>query len=159
MHPGALSGNFNVRRNAAVISYGRENVTKEGVKMTRDEAKKFLTNLSWSVGTTAMEYWGDETGRKIREAVKAFEPEPKLCRAWTDDDGKEHFELINEWRWIPVTERLPEEDGRYLCAYKNDAYGDGICIDFGLYEDGEWYVSGAIAWMPLPKPYEEGAEE
>ncbi|MCR5466788.1 MAG: hypothetical protein K6F11_08155 [Lachnospiraceae bacterium] len=46
--------------------------------MTRDEAKKFLTNLSWSVGTTAMEYWGDETGRKIREAVKAFEQESVL---------------------------------------------------------------------------------
>ena len=66
---------------------------------------------------------------------------------------------LKETSWIPVTERLPEEDGRYLCTYKNDAYGDGICIDFGLYEDGEWYVSGAIAWMPLPEPYKEGAEE
>lgn len=25
-----------------------------------------------------MEYWGDETGRKIRESVKAFEPEPTI---------------------------------------------------------------------------------
>lgn len=66
---------------------------------------------------------------------------------------------LKEAMWIPVTERLPEEDGRYLCTYKNDAYGDGICIDFGLYEDGEWYVSGAIAWMPLPKPYEGSGTE
>jgi hypothetical protein len=58
-------------------------------------------------------------------------------------------------RWIPVTERLPDKNGRYLCTYKNE---DGICVDFGLYEDGEWYVSGATAWMPLPESYEEGAK-
>lgn len=126
--------------------------------MTKDEAKKFLTNISWSVGTTAMEYWGDETGRKIREAVKAFEPEPKPCRIWTDDDGKEHFELINEWRWIPITERLPEERGEYLITTT-----DGLVNKCFFIGKGERYFFGmheyVTAWMPLPEPYKEGAEE
>ena len=51
-----------------------------------------------------------------------------------------------EPHWIPCSERLPE-DGRYLCDY-------GDCIDFGRVINGEWYVNGVIAWMPLPKPYE-----
>jgi hypothetical protein len=53
--------------------------------------------------------------------------------------------------WIPCNERLPE-DGRYLCDY-------GDCIDFGRITNGEWYVSGVVAWMPLPKPHKEGADE
>ena len=79
---------------------------------------------------------------------------------WLQDHDRQIYEQGKRdgIKWIPVTERLPEE-GRYLCTYKNDPYGDGICIDFGMYEDGEWYASGVIAWMPLPKPYEEGAEE
>lgn len=53
-------------------------------------------------------------------------------------------------RWIPVSERLPE-DGRYLCDY-------GDCIDFGQIHNGKWYVDGVIAWMPLPQPYKEESE-
>ena len=49
--------------------------------------------------------------------------------------------------WIPCSERLPK-DGRYLCDY-------GDCIDFGRMTNGEWYVDGVIAWMPLPEPYRE----
>ena len=50
-------------------------------------------------------------------------------------------------KWIPCSERLPK-DGRYLCDY-------GDCIDFGRMTNGEWYVDGVIAWMPLPEPYRE----
>jgi len=56
--------------------------------------------------------------------------------------------------WIPVSERLPETDGRYLCTYEDDI--EENCVDFGSYENGEWYVDKVIAWLPLPKPYKEG---
>lgn len=58
-----------------------------------------------------------------------------------------------EPRWIPVTERLPE-DGRYLCTYQN---GEGICVDFGLFANGEWFVE-PVAYMPLPEPW-KGEDE
>ena len=46
------------------------------------------------------------------------------------------------------SERLPEEDGRYLCTYSDF----GVCVDFGLYTDGQWIIE-PVAWMPLPVAY------
>lgn len=72
--------------------------------------------------------------------------------------------------WIPVSERLPEEDGRYLVTFKSGikirmvGYGSckrtvlGYPIGHGWYslEEAQYYAEDSIiAWMPLPEPYEE----
>lgn len=61
-------------------------------------------------------------------------------------------------RWIPVSERLPEESGSYLTTTRNNAVrvnhfyaGHGHQV-FG-------YRNNVIAWMPLPAPYKEGESE
>lgn len=59
-----------------------------------------------------------------------------------------------EQRWIPVTERLPENRRYVLVTYK---YVYGL-IDHGITWYGEaekkWNTSrDVIAWMPLPEPY------
>lgn len=79
-------------------------------------------------------------------------------------------------QWIPVEERLPEEDGEYLCQidvhgravmevigfsnnlYKVDEYDFFDCKGKkGFYgydsEMGYYETSGVIAWMPLPEDY------
>ena len=64
--------------------------------------------------------------------------------------------------WIPVSERLPENNGCMLVTI-DDA------IEFGKYEDGEWSIwvcehwdewdaKGVTAWMPLPEPYRKDGE-
>lgn len=80
----------------------------------------------------------------------------------------EHDEKENGW--IPVSKRLPEEDGRYLVTFKNGIkvcmVGYGSCkrtvlaypIGHGWYslEEAQYYAEDSIiAWMPLPEPYKE----
>ena len=60
--------------------------------------------------------------------------------------------------WISVTERLPEETGRYLTANKR---GDDKIDVFDLWFDGGfWYIDDeddmfdyeVTHWMPMPHP-------
>ena len=63
-------------------------------------------------------------------------------------------EMPAEPRWIPVTERLPEESGEYLVAI-----GSLICFSWFFKDDCVWSFNEVIAWMPLPSHYKGGAEE
>ena len=70
-----------------------------------------------------------------------------------------------EQRWIPVTERLPEETGLYLISIKTK----GVEALEEIYPNGLVYVSAydavimhwgyggenVQAWQPLPEPYQE----
>jgi hypothetical protein len=67
-------------------------------------------------------------------------------------------------RWIPCTERLPEEGGDYLVttkwkgSYSGDTY---IETNMAVYREKleEWDCKGVIAWMPLPEPYKAESED
>jgi hypothetical protein len=64
--------------------------------------------------------------------------------------------------WIPVSERLPENEGRYLCSMyyaippyhllhpENDTYIREVSIQ---YFDGKSFIASVIAWMPMPDAY------
>lgn len=58
-------------------------------------------------------------------------------------------------KWIPVSERFPEEDGGYLVTI-NDGY-----VHTALWLGNAEYWNRVTAWMPLPKPYkpQESEEE
>ena len=61
-------------------------------------------------------------------------------------------------RWIPVTERLPEENGTYMACYEDAT----VLLDWF---NGKWIfyrtnpaveeTGTIIAWRPLPEPYTE----
>lgn len=50
--------------------------------------------------------------------------------------------------WIPVSKRLPEEEGLYLVYTEEQPF---VCS----FEDGEFFIDEVLAWMPLPEPYRE----
>lgn len=67
------------------------------------------------------------------------------------------LDLLEQTEWIPVSERLPEENTAVLiwCPERKNIY----CA---YLEEKQWWIFGAyfqkvplevIAWMPLPKPY------
>ena len=66
-------------------------------------------------------------------------------------------------RWIPCSERLPEDDTLMLVNYI-DSRPEAMDIWIGWHEmENVWYINGeahskeygneVIAWMPLPEPY------
>lgn len=90
--------------------------------------------------------------------------------------GKEvEFVKRKKGRWIPCSERLPEESGRYLVTRGLNACGslwNRIYIAnysdlMGIKSEKIWWqgnvgksdferIDDVIAWMPLPEPYREG---
>lgn len=79
-----------------------------------------------------------------------------------------------ERRWIPCSERLPEIEhkvsddlykGHYLTFNKSGAVQVlSWCDGFNCYRDfngkpcKDHEIKGILAWMPLPKPFEESEE-
>lgn len=89
----------------------------------------------------------------IREAVEGY----------AEDNGLiDHMHYVDQQKWIPCSERLPDKDGRYLAQHD---YGEISILD---YADGwncyrhpstnkvirSFELHTIVSWMPLPKPYE-----
>ena len=61
-------------------------------------------------------------------------------------------------RWIPMKERRPEKDGRYLCTFQ------GKAVHICMYLNGCFRLYGynkdnlITAWTPLPEPWKGDAK-
>lgn len=58
--------------------------------------------------------------------------------------------------WIPVSERLPEDDTTVLVSCKTRSGTTFVRAGYCIY--GSWHLNceGVTAWRPLPEPYKEG---
>ena len=91
-------------------------------------------------------------------------PRAKHWDGHTEADAETRLmSLKPEPHWIPVTERLPEEEGEYLVTSVYQYYRDGrktykVTVDRWSRNGAgkEWVATSNdahIAWMPLPEPY------
>lgn len=56
-------------------------------------------------------------------------------------------------RWIPISERLPEEEGLYIVSVKND-HDRRYSKTCWFHGNGNWFSRQDVeAWMPLPESY------
>ena len=113
---------------------------------------------------------------EIVKALRATESRSKrelldaaadLIEKLTDRCAEEIAVAQERTRWIPVTERLPEEGVPVLINYigiDGKVYADGVAVwtDYGCFwwEGSLAYCEEEVAvpithWMPLPEPPEE----
>ena len=97
--------------------------------------------------------------------IETLEKRLESERTWTDcweslaNECKDRLRKLSEKmpKWIPVTERLPE-DGAEVLAWSRKGFA---YVDWFI--DGKWKVNGLVDdkhefvthWMPLPDPPEE----
>ena len=63
--------------------------------------------------------------------------------------------------WIKTTDRRPDKSGRYLATVKyHSGWSEEYVVFYNKDSKEEWAHDDfpVIAWMPLPEPYEGGAE-
>ena len=115
----------------------------------------------------------------LDEAIKRYTDNAEYERTHGNLQGCLEFKQLAEWlkelkqlkeqtRWIPVSERLPEDYTDVIATVK-EHYKDEIGYfvfpqaryskEYGWewpYEAGTDYwtgLNGVVAWMPLPEPY------
>lgn len=71
------------------------------------------------------------------------------------ENSPEIMRFSRDSDWIPVSERLPEDDNMVLvtCQTKKGTRNVNRAYCDGTFWHGSGSMSGVIAWMPLPKPY------
>ena len=110
---------------------------------------------------------------KIEEAIKRYINNAEYERTHENLQGCLEFKQLADWlkelkqlreqtRWIPVSEKVPEEFADVLCCTDSDEVfiakylgkmNDGTdCFDD---DDGMMQEGDLIAWMPLPQTYKE----
>ena len=116
--------------------------------MKEEVAKREIESLDYYLQNHTNDY-SEESHTAMMMAVDALNSSEKLNK------------------WIPVSKRLPEENGRYLCTvgtdYRNprEMYYEPkgknnrtwTSLDRTYVED-----CFVIAWMPLPQPYKVESE-
>jgi hypothetical protein len=79
---------------------------------------------------------------------------------WLDEALDMAIKALEQTRWIPVSERLPEEGEPILLSTKTGEVYEGAYFD--LCDNRQWYVyrdenyawnNVVTAWQPLPESY------
>ena len=129
--------------------------------------------LGMAISALSAELCDDYISRK--DAIQALKADglEELCRSlgvypWNVIKMIPSVQPIN--KWIPVSERLPEESGRYLTYIVNEydeelqyiMTADYIARPTPIEGLSPWYVDdecasdNVVAWQPLPEPYKKG---
>ena len=110
--------------------------------LTQDLAKGFAGSCGGDA--TLEQIVNDDT---LADAIKTVEEQPTVDA---------------EPKWIPCSEKRPSKAGHYLCSFTKPRRIDKIFVGLAYWTGSRWYGYRAdeiIAWMPLPKPYEEERKE
>ena len=139
--------------------------------MTNEEAIDIIKCLAWHTRPNEED---------IEQAIKALEQQPcGDCISRTEalkviEEQKKGFYGVERYaidechsavmklpsvtpqqKWIPCSERVPEEDGLYFGEYSPFIFKREKTSPSNTLK----WVQDIVAWMPLPERYKEGEEE
>ena len=81
----------------------------------------------------------------------------------SEEEQRATLERIRSKRWVPCSERLPENEDNVLCCTATKKGLRNVVIGYYILDKGCWACamnsSNVIAWTPLPEPYKEEAEQ
>lgn len=114
---------------------------------------------------------------EVDEIISNNEPQYALKKLeeYDNENGKEYLpdtNVGNKDGWIPVEERLPDNNEPVLCWVKSTTIASGETYIIGSCSNKCWFLQTyeighhyfpvkdyeVAAWMPLPEPYKEKGE-
>ena len=121
-------------------------------------------------------YFKDLRARKFKDYSSVFDTAPKDSVVYEAVSAEIEIydttiKALEQTKWIPVTERLPEEvktKGYGLCnVLVTHKYAGITRTSFAVFDKGKFYTNNnfkhedtsVIAWKPLPESYQVENEE
>ncbi len=109
----------------------------------------------------------DELVKRLRMRARLFKQINQMENCIMDE-AADAIEKLSKPKWIPVTERLPDEPGFYI-VYTDSSYNPIRMLRYGMAapvsfrngnnwydEKGQQIYSWLVKfWMPLPEPPKE----
>ena len=139
------------------------NIEQNDYMDMRDDAAEYrqlsiwLNELKWLrerfQSQPDMSEYSDKLWKKAYERGKA-EALAQLEEAYISGETEAEARFHAQQRWIPCSERLPEERQEILATTTDNAWGDVVIIRTYYKE----MHKSVIAWMPLPEAFKEGQE-
>lgn len=101
--------------------------------------------------------------QQLVELIMCLEHNNNVLHDTIDQQAMNFEKLLGEETndWIPCNERLPEPEIPVLFTNKNGQVGIGRLSENGnwcMSDSDGWFIVSAIAWMPLPEPYQPKEE-
>ena len=105
--------------------------------MTKEEAKKYLMDISYQLGTMSIEHLSEKDGEKMREAINTLEQEPS-------EDAIKYFNTIYELsQTLGVSYDFINEKIKETVMALKPKFPAIIGADAEMFVDGKW-VRGKI---------------
>ena len=131
----------------------------------KEFVEKLISKLEeesyWTQSTFDEDGYSNDDSEEVIDLHKAIEIINELAEEYSADTPQKSAN-----GWIPCSERLPSEEGKYLVTVKNlrgywilenNVFVCNYQFDDFIFQG--WEDNEVIAWQPLPTPYRTEKEE